>query len=504
MKKYIFILLLSITLTQFGCQSRSVDPNTEHDHEHVDAKVLITGYSDSFELFAEATPFTVGKTASVLVYLTHLKNFKPLLEGKVTLSLIVGSKGIRQSQEVPSRPGIYEFNLTPDAEGSGAIIADIETNGSKHRVEVKGIRVFADEHSAMHDADEQASHKINTVGFTKEQSWKIDFATEDPAVEPFGQIVKTIGQVQSTQGDEVVLTTKTSGVVQISDKGLLEGESVNAGQQLITISGSGLGENSWNVKYAEARNRLQKAKTDYERLSGLAKDRIVPEKERLAANTEFENAKALFDNMNESYNSNGQSIKSPYGGFVKHLFVKNGQHVEVGQAIVTISQNRKLLVFADVQQKYASLLGAIGSANLNVLHDEKTYSLEQLNGKVVTYGKSVNPDNYLIPVVLQIDNVADFVPGSFVQVYLKVRKSSNVLTAPNEALLEEQGYFFVFVQITPELFEKREVRIGATDGLRTEILSGLMQCDRIVTKGAMLVKLAQAAAALDPHSGHVH
>ena len=62
----------------------------------------------------------------------------------------------------------------------------------------------------------------------------------------------------------------------------------------------------------------------------------------------------------------------------------------------------------------------------------------------------------------------------------------------------------MLVQINPELFEKREVKVGATDGLRTEILSGISATDRVVTKGAILVKLAQASGALDPHAGHVH
>ena len=66
------------------------------------------------------------------------------------------------------------------------------------------------------------------------------------------------------------------------------------------------------------------------------------------------------------------------------------------------------------------------------------------------------------------------------------------------------GNYFVFVQLTPEFFEKREVKIGKTDGIRTEILSGIQSGERIVAKGAVLVKLSQATGTLDAHSGHVH
>ena len=191
-------------------------------------------------------------------------------------------------------------------------------------------------------------------------------------------------------------------------------------------------------------------------------------------------------------------------GFVKQIHIKNGQFVVTGQAIVSISQNKTLILHAEVQQKYASLLAAISSANIRTLHDNQTYTLEQLNGKVLSFGRTANNDNYLIPVSIQIDNKGSFLPGGFVELYLKTLTNTQALTIPNIALLEEQGNFFVLVQITPELFEKREVSPGKTDGLKTEILKGLSQNERIVTRGAVLVKLSQASGTLDAHSGHVH
>lgn len=159
---------------------------------------------------------------------------------------------------------------------------------------------------------------------------------------------------------------------------------------------------------------------------------------------------------------------------------------------------------AEVQQKYAPILGTIKSANIRTINDDQTYTLEQLNGKLISFGKTANSDNYLIPVSLQIDNKGGFVSGSFVEVYLKSVTNTQALTVPNQSLLEEQGVFFVYVQVNPELFEKREVKIGGTDGLNTEIISGITSKDRIVTKGAMMIKLAQATGNLDAHSGHNH
>ena len=311
-------------------------------------------------------------------------------------------------------------------------------------------------------------------------------------------------QVRSSESDEIIVAAKTNGILILSSENVLEGKSVTTGQVLFSISGSGLSENNLAVQFMEAQNNYEIAKSDYERKRELAKDKIVSEKELLIAKNKYDNAKVIYDNLNKNFNSSGQIIKSPMNGFVKHLFIQNGEYVETGQPIVKISQNKSLVLHADVQQKYASILGAINSANIRTLHDNQTYTLEQLNGKVLSYGKSTNSDNYLIPLNIQIDNKGDFISGGFVELYLKTQTNTRALTIPNTALMEEQGIYFVFVQITPELFEKREVRPGATDGLKTEILKGLSINERLVTKGAILIKLAQATGTLDAHSGHVH
>jgi cobalt-zinc-cadmium efflux system membrane fusion protein len=95
-------------------------------------------------------------------------------------------------------------------------------------------------------------------------------------------------------------------------------------------------------------------------------------------------------------------------------------------------------------------------------------------------------------------------PGSMVDLYLKTDGNMSVITVPNESIVEEMGNYFVFVQQTPELFEKRPVLIGVNDGRRTEIKEGVLAGERVIAKGAVLVKLSQSAGAIDVHSGHVH
>jgi len=498
--KYFLFAILAIFIT--NCTSIEAPEVVDSHHEEV--KIQITAYSNEFELFAEADPFIVGKTSSILSHFSHLPEFTALENGSMTIRLIVNGKEASHTLDKPTRKGIYKFEIIPETKGTGQLLFDIMTDKGKFQVKALDVGVFSNEHDAFHAAEDIVVSTTNATVFTKEQSWKVDFATEFPKLEAFGQVLKTTAQVQSAQGDEILISAKTNGIVQLLVENVIDGKSVSKGQILLSISGSGLSNNNSSVRFLEAKNNYQKTKSDYERLADLGNDKIVSEKEVLHAKNLYDNAKVNYDNLNKNFNISGQNVKSSMKGYVKQLFVQNGQYIEAGQPLVLISQNKTLLLKAEVQQKYKSILSTINSANIRALNDSRTYPLDHFNGKILPYGKNTNNDNYLIPINLQIDNKGDFVSGEFVELYLKTLTNNQAVTIPNSSLLEDQGVYFVFVQITPELFEKREVKIGVTDGSRTEILKGITQQDRIVTVGAILIKLAQATGTLDAHSGHNH
>ena len=87
--------------------------------------------------------------------------------------------------------------------------------------------------------------------------------------------------------------------------------------------------------------------------------------------------------------------------------------------------------------------------------------------------------------------------------YLKTVPIYNALVIPASALVEEQGIFYVYVQTEGESFQKREIKTGANDGEKVQVLSGLSEGERVVTKGAYQIKLSPASGALPTH-GHEH
>ena len=496
----LFLITLA-ALTIAGCNHNKENKNQSEPEE---VKFQYTAYSDQFELFAEADPFVIGQTANVLSHFSTLPEFTPVTSGEITIKIVVNGQSAEQTLSSPVRKGIYSFDIKPEVSGEGTLEYQIKTATGDFKVIVPGIKVYSDIKEAAEAAGKSTVSRTNSTVFTKEQSWKIDFSTGYPVRKPFGQVIKTTAQIQSAQGDEVLVTAKTGGVVSFRGNSMVEGTNVSNGQVLLTVKGSGLAENNSSVRYTEALNNFEKAKADYERAKILAADKIVSEKQLLEARTQYENTRSVYESLNQNFSAAGQTVSSPMTGFVKQLFVRNGQYVDAGQPLTVISQNKSLLLHAEVQQKFSRYLNSIESANIRIAEENKTYTLEELDGKVLSVGKTTTTDNYLIPVTLQINNAGRFVPGGFVELFLKTVSDAQALTIPNQALLEEQGNFFVFVQLTPELFEKREIKVGASDGISTEVVSGLAEDERIVTEGAIFIKLSQATGTLDAHSGHVH
>lgn len=497
--KLVMVLFAIITIA--SCNNKQSEKTGEHGHTD---NLQLTAYSESFEVYAEATPFSKGEESEILAHFSFLKNFKPIIDGKVTIRLISGSNEVRQTLDKPTRKGIFLFKLTPKSEGEAKIVFDIETSGLNSQIIIPNIKVFKDTHDAQHHASSAVATSSNGAIFTKEQSWKLDFATEEIRVEPFGQVIRATAQILPSQGDQRVIAAKASGIVSFSGQEIVEGKKVGAGQSLFAIESEGMADNNLTVRFSEATAEYNRAKSDYDRKKELAEEKIVSQNELNKSQTEFVRAEAVYKNLRKNFSSGKQFVSSPIGGFVTQVLVQNGEYVEAGRPIIVVSQNKDLLIKAELQPKYYQYLSNIRTANFVNAIENVRYTLEELGGRIVSFGKSADINNPLIPVIFQVKNSVGLLPGGFIEVYIKTITSNTAVTIPNEAIIEEMGNYFVYCQITPEFFEKRLIKKGTTDGYRTEVLEGVNIGERVVSKGAILVKLAQASGALDAHSGHVH
>jgi len=357
------------------------------------------------------------------------------------------------------------------------------------------------EHKEAHEEEE-----ANIVMFTEAQGLKAGLQTEQAVKEPFGPVIRTTAQILTARKDEHVIIAKTSGTVLFSGIDVLEGKEVKAGQVLFSVYSGEMIDNNLVMRYTEAESNYKRTKAEYERKKDLADKRLVSTRELLQAETDFINAETVYEIIKRNFSSGAHTVKSPINGYITDILVQNGQYAEAGQPLAEVSQNKELYIRAEVQTRYYEALEAITTVNIRTLRNRHTFTLEELEGQVVSYGKTADADNPLIPVILKVKNKKELMPaGSFVELFIRTQTDRQALTIPKEAVIEEMGAYFVFVETDePEHYEKRAVVTGATDGLRIAILEGLQEGETVVCKGAVNIKLAQSSGALDTHAGHVH
>lgn len=349
---------------------------------------------------------------------------------------------------------------------------------------------------AAHEAESHGGHSDEII-LTPEKAKAAGVMVETVTPGTFREVIPTSGQVLAAQGDENTLVAATAGVVSFS-RTVTEGMSVGRDVELLSVSAENLQDGD-PVK--RARIAYERAKGEYERAEKLIGERIVSEKEFNVLKENYENARIAYEALSPSKAGKGVAVKSPMAGYVKACFVKEGDYVTVGQPLLSVTQTRRLMLRAEVSERYYSRLHNIASANFQTPYDDKVYSLADLKGRLLSFGKSSDGTSYYVPVTFEFDNRGDVISGSFVEVYLLASERQNVLSVPVSALTEEQGLYFIYCQIDEECYRKQEVTVGANDGKRVEILSGLKGGEKVVTQGAIHVKLASASTAIP---GHTH
>lgn len=354
------------------------------------------------------------------------------------------------------------------------------------------------DHEAEIHAEEKTAHSDEIV-LTPEKAKAAGVEAEVIHPGAFREVIQAGGQILSAQGQEATVVAASSGVVSFSRK-IAEGIEVGQGSELLSVSAEHIQEGD---PVRKAKVAYEKAKEEYERAEKLVGSQIVSQKEFAALREAYQNARLTYEALLPSKSGKGVAVKAPIGGFVKNCLVKEGDYVTVGQPLMTVTQMRRLMLKADVSERYYAQLPRIVSANFKTPYNNKVYCLENLGGKVLSFGKSSGDMSYYVPVTFEFDNRGDMVPGAFVEVFLLSGERQGVISLPESALTEEQGLYFVYLKLDDECYKKQEVQLGTSNGERVEILSGLKDGDTVVTRGAIHVKLAAASNAIPAHS-HNH
>lgn len=308
----------------------------------------------------------------------------------------------------------------------------------------------------------------------------------------FRSAIKVSGELLPSSTDQYQITAPSSGILLFTTD-LRPGLKLTAGRPVARIDASAVSGAS--VDKASAAE-LAAAKREYDRLKSLLAEGLTTVAEVTAAQSRYENARAAHSSKAAS-----GAVTSPASGTLTQLLASNGQYVSAGQPIATITRGGNLTLRVDLPERYAPQLSAVSGLNITLAGDSSVYSVNAGDFSL-SRGELYSDSRGYIPLSLSFSNPGIMRTGVFAEVYLLTQPRAGMLAVPRQALIEDQGSYFLYVEHDAHLYERRKVSVGDFDGSRVEIVSGLKAGEKVAVKEVPMLRMAQSLGA--PAEGHKH
>jgi RND family efflux transporter MFP subunit len=255
--------------------------------------------------------------------------------------------------------------------------------------------------------------------------------------------------------------------------------------------------------FAEARRALREAEDDFGRAQRLFDVEAVPERRLHEAEIRLDAAREALTGLTggRPLSEDGVlAIRSPIGGVVVNRTLAAGVRVAVGDRLFTVVDPSVVWLRVNVPVAVAPLVSDTSGASFQLDGFPRRYQVT----RTVSIGSVVDSLSRTIPVLYEVANPDGTIKiGAMAQVAVRTGLAFEGVIIPSTAVLDEDGRPIAYVQISGERFEKRELEIGAVDGQRTLVLSGITVGDRVVTGAAYQIRLASLSTSV-PAEGHAH
>lgn len=317
---------------------------------------------------------------------------------------------------------------------------------------------------------------------------------------PFNAIIRTSGIIMVDSRDEVAITAGTQGLVEFIDHFLFPGVKVNKGTSLFTLSGKNITGNSRDVEYARAEAGYIKAVADMQRADSLVGLKLITAERYNAIKNEFAVASAIYDSYRSNSGKSATTVKAPNEGFIKDIVVREGEIVETGRILAVMTMSHNMILKADLPPTLMNRAQAITGARFSPGYSDRVYSIEEMGGSMLSYGRSTGDNSFYIPVFFRFDFTDELIPGSFADVWLLGNTIEDALLVPNRAILEDYGKKYLLLENAEGSFEKIYFTPGDTDGIYTIAKAGLSGGEVIVDEGAYQIKMSLNSSAPAAHT----
>ena len=325
--------------------------------------------------------------------------------------------------------------------------------------------------------------------YAKSQEKPVVFSTDKPIVTNI--ILKTVATGSVVPRKEIEIKPQVSGIV---DEIYVEaGMKVEKGDQiaLVKIIPNMVSLNNAENRLRQAKISLENAKIDYDRNQELMEKKVIAKADfqqfQLAYKTAEEEYKAAEDNLElvqkgETSKNKAQTnrlIRSTIEGMILDVPVEEGNSVieantmNEGTTVASVADMGDLVFEGKVDE---SEVGKI-KEGMNLIMRIGAIENETFDAVL----------EYISPKGIEEDGAIQFEIKAAVRLredqFIRAGYSANAdivldrrdsVMAISEALLQFDGdSAFVEVETEPQVFEKRYVETGLSDGINIEILSGI-------------------------------
>lgn len=531
-----FVLSLTSPFIVASCGPNSAAAAEDAAHSHDPATTTVFG--ERLLLFMEYPHIVRGVPMRFLAHLTVLATGEPVRSGTVTLE--IGTT--RLSVDAPKREGLFvpEGSLPVPGKFNGRLV--VKSEQAEETLDLGEIMVHTTEEGA-----DQAAHSgtgdepPNAVPFLMEPQWKVRLLLAKAGKRTLNKRLIVPARAVAPEGMSAVVSPPAGGRLTAPPSGALPrtGDRVEAGQVIARVEPP-LGAPELAQLHAldlefdlraldvlraagEAETRLRFAEREHERIGklraeGLSTQQQLEQAEQSLslARTELEAAgrtKESFDRLVAKRDADGSKpgtsirfpLEAPIAGTVIEVLGVPGLSVDAGESVFRILDSSRIWVEGRVSEFDLTFVGeASGAVGEFAALPARPYELRGARDGKPYIGKEVDPSSRTLLVRYELENADGAVrPGMLAELRISTGEHEAAVAIPIEAVVMDQGLATAYVMIEGEMFQKRDLELGAKDGAWVEVLRGVEPGERVATRGAYIVKLA----ALSPASfgaGHAH
>jgi RND family efflux transporter MFP subunit len=491
--------------------------NDDHGHGHGegDTAIVITHFSDATELFVEFPALVVGETSSFAAHLTRLDNFKPVAHGSVTVTLSGG--GVPDevfAVNAPTTAGIFRPIVQPEHPVTRQVTLHLQGEGMEVVHPLGEQTVYPSQAMALAEMELQEEPN-DAISYLKEQQWQVDFALAEATVGESRASVQATGTLRPRAEGEVYLSATSAGHLQSKGSFPYPGMKVERGQVLAAIAprlGAGGDLATLKAAWDKARSEYQLAGRERSRLERLWKEKAIARYRLHEADSAEIVAKAELDAAEHRYKQStggkhagsGIPILAPIDGLLARVDVAPGQYLHDGDLLFHIVNVDRLWLEVRIAEADIGALQQPSGAWFTLEGFEEHFSTFALDGRLVALGGAIDPVSRTAPLIFEFKNPDQRLrTGMFANVRVYTGNVAQGVMVPVSAVYDDGGQEVVYVMLEGESFQRRMVQLGIRDGDQVQVKSGVEAGERVVSRGAYLVRLASASPAEAGH-GHAH